>query len=353
MPNISLGLIGPKLDLLSGEHCTFQKSGSLRKEDKNMNELGLSLDRSLVLEEMLELSEELRKCENCPLETDSLFRVAAANLIWKIASTEGEKFRYDDAETKDILRKIYSSSSLSVKRNSARAEAENITNQSLQLRLLTTHDANSIDAFPKSMEMESRLFAMLTSAMKWAVLALTSSPSVQRRIQSEIDIVVGRRFLKTERDEKGLNYVRATIEEILRFASISSVSSVFAADEEISTGKCVIPKDARICVNFLSVLRDPKLFHNAEDFDPWRFIDPKTQLFRSDFDDSVFGEFERLAKNVVREELIVFVTTLMQRFEVHPEDEAFPPAMKAAEKCGRIREPQKFRVIFKQRQNRM
>ena len=110
----------------------------------------------------------------------------------------------------------------------------------------------------------------------WAVLYLLKYENVKARLQADIDNIVpiiNNRLPRLE-DKPKLPHVSAFIMEVLRCANIVPLAVPHAAtsDDMVLHGY-KIPRDTPILFNLDSVLKDPVIFENPEQFNPDRFID--------------------------------------------------------------------------------
>ena len=79
------------------------------------------------------------------------------------------------------------------------------------------------------------------------LLVLVNYPSIQRRLQEEIDYVLGSRSPRFE-DHTSLPYVEATVNETLRYTSIGPMAVPHLTTEDTTLQGKTVPKDT--CVRF-------------------------------------------------------------------------------------------------------
>ena len=109
-------------------------------------------------------------------------------------------------------------------------------------------------------------------------------PEVQRKVQSEIDEVVGRERLPSLTDRSSMPYTEAVIQELTRIQPILPLGLPHRATEEFVLNDFTIPKDTVIMGNTFAVHRDPGIFENPSEFRPERFLsEDGTKVLRSDF----------------------------------------------------------------------
>jgi len=104
-------------------------------------------------------------------------------------------------------------------------------------------------------------------------------PEVQRRAQAELDAVVGRDHLPTFEDAPRLPYVRAVIEEVLRWRPSVPLGVPHAATEDDWYEGVFIPKGTVCLPNVWHCNHDRTVFgEDADEFRPERHLDERGEL---------------------------------------------------------------------------
>ncbi|XP_072014876.1 cytochrome P450 2J4-like [Amphiura filiformis] len=154
-----------------------------------------------------------------------------------------------------------------------------------------------------------------STTLRWALLYMLKYPDVQKRVQEEIDSVVGRDRLPKLSDKSNLPYTEAVIHEIQRFASIVLLAIPRFTRSDVEFRGYTIPKGTPILPNLYSVTRDPSVWDEPGVFKPERFLDGDGQV-RKIPEQIVFGAGKRvcLGEQLARMELFIFYTHLMHRF---------------------------------------
>ncbi|KAL1420993.1 hypothetical protein MTO96_004351 [Rhipicephalus appendiculatus] len=132
------------------------------------------------------------------------------------------------------------------------------------------------------------LAATDTSAgeLHWLLLRLAKEPSIQEKIQKEIEDTIGSTPPVYD-DRDRLPYTVACLLETLRFRPIAPLGVPHKATIETKVGDVVIPKDTGILYNVYGVNHDPRMWENPEEFRPERFLDSTTGKLRQDVQPSV------------------------------------------------------------------
>ncbi|KAL3875525.1 hypothetical protein ACJMK2_033470 [Sinanodonta woodiana] len=158
-----------------------------------------------------------------------------------------------------------------------------------------------------------------TTAITWAVLYLAGKPDIQARVFREINEIVGTGHLPNLQDKRNLVYTEAFIMEILRVCNIATVSIPHTCTVDTTIRAFVIPKGTTLLPDIDSVLFDPKIWGDPEEFRPERFVDKEGSLLKPDeFIPFFTGRRNCVGESLARMELYLFITALVQRFEFLP-----------------------------------
>ncbi|KAK9715857.1 hypothetical protein RND81_06G194600 [Saponaria officinalis] len=111
-----------------------------------------------------------------------------------------------------------------------------------------------------------------TNLVKWALASLIKHPEKMKKLQKEIENVVGMNRIVEENDIPKFHYLDLVIKEIFRLYPI--IFAPHEVMEEFSFDGYKIPKGAQIFLNSWAIGRDPTIWsNNCEEFHPERFID--------------------------------------------------------------------------------
>ena len=109
-------------------------------------------------------------------------------------------------------------------------------------------------------------------------------PDVQRKVQEEIDDVVGRERLPSMHDRSKLPYTEAVVLELSRVATIIPLGVPHRSTQSFSLYDYIIPPDTVVLTNAWAVHMDPANFPQPELFKPERFLsEDGTKIKNSDF----------------------------------------------------------------------
>ncbi|XP_056423499.1 cytochrome P450 1B1 [Hyla sarda] len=113
----------------------------------------------------------------------------------------------------------------------------------------------------------------LSTALLWLVFYLIRYPEIQKKMQQEVDKVIGRDRLPCVDDQSSLPYIMAFLHELMRFSSFVPVTIPHATTQDTNLMGYNIPKNTVVFVNQWSVNHDSLKWSNPEEFDPSRFLD--------------------------------------------------------------------------------
>ncbi|KAG2461978.1 CP17A lyase, partial [Polypterus senegalus] len=184
-----------------------------------------------------------------------------------------------------------------------------------------------------------------STVMKWMVAYLIHYPEIQKKIQEEMDNIIGLDSRPTLRDRGRLPYLEATIREVLRIRPVTPLLIPHIAMEDSSIGEYTIPKGARIVINLWSIHHDDNEWPDSDKFDPGRFLDEEGQLILAPSHNFLpFGLGTRVCvgEALAKMELFLFMSWLLQRFSLSiPEGHSLPDLQG---KFGVVLQPNKFMV---------
>ncbi|KAJ0978987.1 hypothetical protein J5N97_014461 [Dioscorea zingiberensis] len=133
--------------------------------------------------------------------------------------------------------------------------------------------------------------------IEWALTELIKNPSIMKRAQSEMDVVIGRERLLEESDIPNLPYLQAICKEALRKHPSTPLSLPHYSFEPCEVEGYYIPANTRLLINIWAIGRDPNVWDEPMKFDPERFINGKGAKIEpngSDFELIPFGSGRRI-----------------------------------------------------------
>ncbi|XP_019614214.1 PREDICTED: cytochrome P450 2C31-like [Branchiostoma belcheri] len=180
------------------------------------------------------------------------------------------------------------------------------------------------------MHMAQNLFLAGTetasNTLRWSLLYMVLHPTVQRKVQQELDAVVGE-GLPTLSHRSQLPYVNACLLEVMRIRPLLPVALPHATTQDVKVCGYDIPKDTQVLVNLHSIHKDPAYWPDPDRFDPGRFLDAEGNVINKPESFLPFSAGRRVCpgEQLAGMELFLFFSTLLQSFTFSPPEGAPAP----------------------------
>jgi cytochrome P450 len=155
------------------------------------------------------------------------------------------------------------------------------------------------------------------------IMAAACHPEAQKRVQEELDMVVGKDRMPTWKDSESLPQVHAYILETLRWRPVTPIGFAHRATQDIVwRGQC-IPAGASVFGCHWAISRDPEVFPDPEKFDPQRWIDDDGRL-RNNMTSYTFGFGRRVCpgRYVANKSLYINLALLLWSFHIEERADA-------------------------------
>ncbi|KAG8517907.1 LOW QUALITY PROTEIN: Cytochrome P450 2D14, partial [Galemys pyrenaicus] len=154
-----------------------------------------------------------------------------------------------------------------------------------------------------------------STTLAWALLLMILHPEVQRRVQEEIDEVIGPGRRPEMADQARMPFTMAVVHEVQRFADIVPLGVPHMTSRDIEVQGFLIPKGTTLFPNLSSVLKDETIWEKPRRFHPEHFLDAQGRFVRQEaFMPFSAGRRSCLGEPLARMELFLFFTCLLQRF---------------------------------------
>ncbi len=163
----------------------------------------------------------------------------------------------------------------------------------------------------------------VSTALHWMLLLLVKYPSIQTKLQEQIDKVVGRDRLPSIEDKSNLAYLDAFIYETMRYTSFVPVTIPHSTTSDVTIEGFHIPKDTVVFINQWSVNHDPQKWQDPHIFNPSRFLD-ETGALDKDLTNSVMifsiGKRRCIGDQIAKVEVFLIAAMLIHQltFENDP-----------------------------------
>ncbi|XP_028800171.1 cytochrome P450 CYP736A12-like [Neltuma alba] len=128
----------------------------------------------------------------------------------------------------------------------------------------------------------------------WVFSELLKNPRVMKKLQHELENLVGKSNLVDEVDLPRLTYLDMVIKETLRLHPVAPLLLPRVSTKDITINGYYISNKSRVIVNVWAIGRDPKIWSDdVEAFYPERFMNSSVDLRGKDFQLIPFGSGRR------------------------------------------------------------
>ncbi|XP_034967472.2 cytochrome P450 2U1 [Zootoca vivipara] len=183
-----------------------------------------------------------------------------------------------------------------------------------------------------------------SNTLLWSLLYMSLHPQEQKKVQEEIELVIGRNRPPTLADKARMPFTEATIMEVQRMTVVVPLSIPRMASETTVLQGYTIPKGSVIIPNLWSVHRDPNIWENPDDFHPARFLDENGQLIKKEtFIPFGIGKRVCMGEQLAKMELFLMFVSLLQNFTFQFPEDMEKPSM--AGRFGLTLAPFPFNII--------
>ncbi|CAL9018048.1 unnamed protein product [Prunus brigantina] len=130
--------------------------------------------------------------------------------------------------------------------------------------------------------------------LEWAFSELMMRhPKAMKKIQKELENVVGLGRIVEESDLEKLEYLNMVLKETLRLHPVAPLLLPHAAIKDCTVNGYHIPKKSHVIINAWAIGRDPSAWTNAEEFIPERFEGSNIDVRGNHFELIPFGSGRR------------------------------------------------------------
>ncbi|NXS61251.1 CP2K1 protein, partial [Brachypteracias leptosomus] len=156
-----------------------------------------------------------------------------------------------------------------------------------------------------------------SSTLNWGFLLMLKYPEIQRKVQEEIERVIGSNPPRIEHRTQ-MPYTDAVIHEVQRFANILPLNLPHETTADVTLKGYFIPKGTYIIPLLTTVLKDESQWEKPDAFYPEHFLDANGKFVKKDaFMPFSAGRRTCAGETLAKMELFLFFTSIMQRFTFH------------------------------------
>ncbi|KAI3501439.1 hypothetical protein L1887_29307 [Cichorium endivia] len=113
-----------------------------------------------------------------------------------------------------------------------------------------------------------------TVMAEWTMTEVLKNPDVMKKIQEELEQVVGQNSIVEESHLPKLRYLDAVIKETFRLHPALPLMVGRSPSKSCKVDGYTVPKGSNVYLNVWAIHRDPKYWENPLEFDPDRFLNP-------------------------------------------------------------------------------
>ncbi|XP_045651150.1 cytochrome P450 1A2 isoform X1 [Ursus americanus] len=162
-------------------------------------------------------------------------------------------------------------------------------------------------------------FDTITTALSWSLMYLVTNPEIQRKIQKELDTVIGRARRPRLSDRPQLPYMEAFILEIFRHTSFVPFTIPHSTTRDTTLKGFYIPKERCVFINQWQVNHDQKVWGDPSEFRPERFLTADGTAINKTLSEKImiFGMGKRrcIGEVLAKWEIFLFLAILLQQLE--------------------------------------
>ncbi|XP_043918594.1 cytochrome P450 2K1-like [Protopterus annectens] len=156
-----------------------------------------------------------------------------------------------------------------------------------------------------------------STTLRWGILYMMKYPEIQKKVQEEIDSVLGSAHPRAEH-RKHMPFTDAVIHETQRLANILPMDLPHETTANVYLRGYFIPKGTYIIPLLSSVLTDKTQWEKPEEFNPFHFLDSNGKFVKKDaFMPFSAGRRICAGETLAKMELFLFFTSLLQKFTFH------------------------------------
>jgi len=362
----------PGVILSEGKVWLDQRRFTLRAlKDFGFGKTGME---EMIQEEVNLFKDLINKSEGNPFDFSFQFNLPILNALWKV--TVGERFEYDDPKLTSIVTRLTEMfkrigkpenvitisfpwiSKLfptflerdktletnhdimnlmfeSIKQHQETLdpnELRDFTDKVLIEIQQTTDETSSFYGKTGIENLANTLFDLFlagsettSTTLTWAALYMTRYPQIQKKVQEELDKVVGTESQPTMKDRPNLPYTEAVLMEIQRCANIIPNGVQHMCHQDFTVNGLTIPAGTLIMPLLTEILKGD-YWEDGGTFRPDRFLDKEGLLKRDEhLIPFSIGKRQCLGESLAKAEMFLFFTGLVHQYQFLPEVEGEYP----------------------------
>ncbi|XP_071784167.1 cytochrome P450 2U1-like [Asterias amurensis] len=188
-----------------------------------------------------------------------------------------------------------------------------------------------------------------SNSLLWFLMYMALHQDIQKKVQSEIDDVIGGSRQPSSSDCPNLPYTNAAILEIQRIRPVGPLGLPRHTKDQTTLDGHTLPKHTCVLINVWAVHHDPATWTEPEKYNPSRFlsVDRKSVIHHNSLIPFGTGRRSCLGENLAKMEMFLFSVNILQQFTVtFPEGKPTPSQDGVA---GLVLSPGPFELCFTRR----
>lgn len=131
-------------------------------------------------------------------------------------------------------------------------------------------------------------------SVEWAMAEVIKNKNIQKRIQEELNDVIGLNCIITERETSKLSYLQCIVKEVLRLHPPTPLMLPHKANKNVKIGDYDVPRGSTVHINIWAIARSPENWEDPLEFRPERFLEEDVDVKGHDFRVLPFGSGRRV-----------------------------------------------------------
>ncbi|KAM5126638.1 cytochrome P450 2G1-like, partial [Mantella aurantiaca] len=154
-----------------------------------------------------------------------------------------------------------------------------------------------------------------SGTLSFGLLCFIKYPEIQDKLHEEIDRIIGRTREPRVEDRNQMPYMNAIIHEVQRISDVFPMGVIRSATMDVTLRGYNLLKGTDIVPLLTTVLHDPSQFETPEKFNVKHFLDEDGKFKKNNgFMAFSAGKRSCIGESIVRMELFIFFTTILQKF---------------------------------------
>ncbi|XP_067683347.1 steroid 17-alpha-hydroxylase/17,20 lyase-like [Haliotis asinina] len=187
------------------------------------------------------------------------------------------------------------------------------------------------------------------NTLHWCLLAMALHPDIQKKVQEEVDSVIGPDLNVHVSDREKLQYTDAVVHEVMRMRTVVPTGVPHSTLCDTTVGGYDVPKGTMVFINHDALHFDPDQWEDVNTFKPERFLDSDGKMGPKPDSWLPFSAGRRvcLGETVAKPEIHLFFAGILRLFSISlapGTHHDFEPRTK-----GMINNPGRYKVVLESR----